>query len=472
MKLSTISQRLAVVLLLSLGIAVFYATYRAIDSIVADQSRIQQKALSPVYKLVRDELLRPLYIAETFASSVDFTAAMDGSDLDEAALLERLQNMEQSLDLIFFVASEKTRKQYLSDGRTLDLVEGEVSWYFEAKARDADFMADLGQVGDVHLYFDVKVYSPEQEFLGYVGVGKGIQKFLDTFDRYKARYGYDFVFVNEANEIILTSLPDLVVTDAYIPSLDQLEGFESNGGRSGSFDGEITQVDENDFLISEFRIEELGWRLMLLTPLEARQAQITRAFIKNALAALVIVLLLAAAFLILMLLYKRSLEQRAELDDLTGLPNRTHVQRRFRQLEKAGVELCVIIIDLDRFKLINDSYGHDAGDRVLRAAANTFKQELREEDIVSRWGGEEFVMLIPASSIELGRAIAERARTNLEALEIEIQSSKVSVTASFGVAFGSAGKESLAELLARADKMLYEAKAEGRNQVRLYLVSK
>ena len=81
-------------------------------------------------------------------------------------------------------------------------------------------------------------------------------------------------------------------------------------------------------------------------------------------------------------------------------------------------------------------------------------------------------MLIPASSIELGRAIAERARTNLEALEIEIQSSKVSVTASFGVAFGSAGKESLAELLARADKMLYEAKAEGRNQVRLYLVSK
>ncbi|MEL7312568.1 MAG: GGDEF domain-containing protein, partial [Pseudomonadota bacterium] len=119
MKLSTISQRLAIVLLLSLGIAVFYATYRAIDSIVADQSRIQQQALSPVYKLVRDELLRPLYIAETFASSVDFTAAMDGSDLDEAALIERLQNMEQSLDLIFFVASEKTRKQYLSDGRTL-----------------------------------------------------------------------------------------------------------------------------------------------------------------------------------------------------------------------------------------------------------------------------------------------------------------------------------------------------------------
>ncbi|MEO0616697.1 MAG: sensor domain-containing diguanylate cyclase [Pseudomonadota bacterium] len=471
MKPTTFPQRLAVVLVLSLGAAFFYATYKAIDNIVAEQSRVQQQAVSPVFKLVRDELLRPLYIAETFASSVDFTAMMDSPDFDEDALLDRLQSMEQDLELVFFVASEKTRKQYFSNGRTLDLVEGEVAWYFEAIERDKDFMADLGQVGDVHLYFDVKIYGPEREFLGYVGVGKRVQRFLDTFDQYKARYGYDFLFVNDDNEIILTSLPDLVVRDAYIPTLDSLDWFDHGDGQAQSHDSEIIEVDDGDYLISEFGIEELGWRLLLLAPLEARQNQIVRAFLTNALVAAFSVTLLASAGLFLVLLYKRRLENRTELDPLTGLPNRAHVQRRFQQLQRAGVELCAVIIDLDHFKQVNDQHGHETGDRVLRAAADALKQELRDKDIVSRWGGEEFVMLIPAADIELGQTIAERARQNIESLRIDTKEGCVSVTASFGVAFGSARHEQLEALVAKADEVLYQAKEKGRNQVELYEAS-
>ena len=99
------------------------------------------------------------------------------------------------------------------------------------------------------------------------------------------------------------------------------------------------------------------------------------------------------------------------------------------------------------------------------------KQVLRENDTVCRWGGEEFVMLVPAKSIEMGRSIAERARRNVEALEINTQDASLTVTASFGVAFGITSDESLADLLAKADKVLYEAKKTGRNQVRLYLAA-
>ena len=462
------TQRIAIVLMLALGIAFFYATYDAIDNIVAEQSRVQQQAISPVFKLVRDELLRPLYIAETFASSIDFTAVLDSPDFDEEALLDRLSKLERELGLIFFVASEQSRKQYFSSGRTLDLVEGQVSWYFEAKAIDKDFMADLGQVGDVHLFYDVKMVGPNQEFLGYVGVGKRVQRFLDTFNRYKSRYNYEFLFVNDKNEIILSSLPDLVVTDAYIPTLESVEWFRSDDSALRSNDSEIIQIQEEDFLVSEFGIEELGWRLLLFVPLEARQAQITNSFVANALAALLIVTLLASTLIFLMLLYKRNIEQKTELDPLTGLPNRSYVQRRFSQLQRSGERVCVLIIDLDRFKAINDSHGHDAGDSVLKAAADALKQELREKDVVSRWGGEEFVMLVPASSIERGQAIAERARQNLERLVIQIQDADVSVTASFGVAFGEAGDEALEELLVKADEVLYQAKQEGRNLVKLY----
>ncbi|MEM9056926.1 MAG: diguanylate cyclase, partial [Pseudomonadota bacterium] len=352
---------MTIALLLSLGVVFFLAAYVAINNIVAEQSRAQQQAISPVYRLVRDELLRPLYIAETFASSIDFTAAIDSPDFDDAALLAQLERMERDLGLVFFVASELKRKQYFSSGNTLDLVEGEVAWYFEAKVRDKAFMADLGQVGDVHLFYDVKVTGDDGRFLGYVGVGKRIQRFLDTFDEYKARYGYDFLFVNDKDQIILTSLPDLVVTDAYIPSLSSLDGFDQGDALTRNHDSEILELDDGKFLISEIGIEELEWRLLLLAPLEARQAQVTQSFFTNAMAAGALFILLAGGVGAMLLLYKRRIDRRAEKDVLTGLPNRAGLERRFAQLQRTGVGLCAVIIDLDRFKMVNDAYGHDAG---------------------------------------------------------------------------------------------------------------
>lgn len=391
---ATMSRRLAVALILSISAAFFYAAYNAIDNIVAEQSRVQQESVSPVYTLVQDELLRPLHIAETFASTIDFTAKIDSPDVDEAALLRHLRDMEENLGLTFFVASERARKQYFSDGRTMDLIEGQVAWYFEAKESGQDFMADLGQVGDVHLYFDVKVYGDDREFLGYVGVGKHIQQFVDTFEQYKALYGYDFLFVNDRNEIILSSLPELVVTDAYIPTLESLAWFEHGDAAAESHDSEIIQVDNADLLISEFAIEELGWRLLLLSPLEARQAQTTQSFVVDALTAVLSVLLLAMIVSYLLRLYKRNVEEQLEVDVLTGLPNRTYIQRYYEKLQRDNATLCAIIIDLDHFKAINDTYGHEAGDRVLLAAATVFKNQLRDNDTVGRWGGEEFVMLL------------------------------------------------------------------------------
>ncbi len=465
---SVINRRTAIVLILALGGAFFYATYNAIDNIVAEQSQVQQQTVSPVFELVRDELLRPFYISETFASSIDFTATLESPEFDEEILLARLAAMEQDLGLKFFIASEKTRKQYFSDGSTLDLIEGQVAWYFEAQQTENDFMADLGQVGDVHLFFDVKVYGNDGEFLGYVGVGKHIQRFINTFERYKAQYGYDFLFVNDRDEIILSSIPELVVRDAYIPTLESVEWFKGGSPVAASHDSEIIQVKEEDFLISEFGIEQLGWRLLLLVPLEARQAETTRSFIINAVTAVISMLLLAIVISYVMLLYKRSLEKKTEVDMLTGLPNRLFVQRFYDQLRRDGDTLCAVIIDLDHFKSINDTYGHDAGDRVLKAAANVFKGGLRDEDTVGRWGGEEFVMLLPATSIDRGMAIAERARQSLEDLTIELREANVSITASFGVASSPAKDKSLDDLLAEADRMLYKAKESGRNQVRVY----
>lgn len=460
-------QRFAIALILALAIAFVFAASNALRTIVSEQSRLQQQALSPVYKLVRDELIRPLYIAETFASSARFMSLMESANLDEQALTTQLQAMQRDLDLVFFVASERARKQYFSNRVPLDLEEGKVAWYFEAQAQDRDFFADLGQVGDVHLFYDVKIYGEERAFLGYVGVGKSIKRFLETFDLYKAQYGYDFLFVNEDNEVILSSLADLVVTDEFIPKLDSVGLPDSASPTRASLDSQLIEVNSEDYLISEIAIEELDWRLLLLVPLKARQAQIIRSFATSTFTSVVLVILLIGASLYLLMLYKISLEKKTEIDLLSGLPNRRFLQRRFGQLRRSNTQLSVVIADLDFFKNINDSYGHEVGDQVIKAAANGLKEGLREMDIVGRWGGEEFVMLIPASSIDMAQSIAERARSKLERMNIDTPTGSVSVTASFGVAFGSAASESLSDLLARADNALYEAKNNGRNQVRL-----
>ncbi|MEM6301079.1 MAG: diguanylate cyclase [Pseudomonadota bacterium] len=460
-------QRFAIALILALAIAFVFAASNALRTIVSEQSRLQQQALSPVYKLVRDELIRPLYIAETFASSARFMSLMESANLDEQALTTQLQAMQRDLDLVFFVASERARKQYFSNRGPLDLEEGKVAWYFEAQAQDRDFFADLGQVGDVHLFYDVKIYGEERAFLGYVGVGKSIKRFLETFDLYKAQYGYDFLFVNEDNEVILSSLADLVVTDEFIPKLDSVGLPDSASPTRASLDSQLIEVNSEDYLISEIAIEELDWRLLLLVPLKARQAQIIRSFATSTFTSVVLVILLIGASLYLLMLYKISLEKKTEIDLLSGLPNRRFLQRRFGQLRRSNTQLSVVIADLDFFKNINDSYGHEVGDQVIKAAANGLKEGLREMDVVGRWGGEEFVMLIPASSIDMAQSIAERARSKLERMNIDTPTGSVSVTASFGVAFGSAASESLSDLLARADSALYEAKNNGRNQVRL-----
>ena len=105
------------------------------------------------------------------------------------------------------------------------------------------------------------------------------------------------------------------------------------------------------------------------------------------------------------------------------------------------------------------------GDQVLKTAAESFQQGLREMDLVGRWGGEEFVMLIPAVSLDLGRTVAERARITLEALTVDATPEPLRITASFGIAFDASGTESFEDLISEADAALYEAKRRGRNRV-------
>jgi diguanylate cyclase (GGDEF)-like protein len=165
------------------------------------------------------------------------------------------------------------------------------------------------------------------------------------------------------------------------------------------------------------------------------------------------------------------LEQMAYYDPLTDLPNRRLleqvIQREFTSMKRYGHETVIIILDLDNFKSINDTYGHPAGDKILRQLAELLKNNVRESDTVFRFGGEEFIILMPNTSVEGGYAFAERLRKAIMKHRFSIRSVALQITSSFGVSsIRNVHGQTLEDCYLLADQALYLAKQSGKNKVK------
>ncbi len=174
---------------------------------------------------------------------------------------------------------------------------------------------------------------------------------------------------------------------------------------------------------------------------------------------------------------ERALRRKAELlghmamtDPLTGLANRRYFHRRLRQslalAVRRSLPLAVVLVDLDDFKRVNDRYGHMTGDRVLWAVARQLETDKRVEDLVVRYGGEEFALILEGTNLNGGLARAERLRASLHELFLPVGHGRaIRVTASFGVAaFPDTSGPRPEPLVAHADEALYRAKREGRDR--------
>lgn len=161
----------------------------------------------------------------------------------------------------------------------------------------------------------------------------------------------------------------------------------------------------------------------------------------------------------------------AHKDSLTGLLNRRFafelMERQTQYLDRKQGAACIIMTDIDKFKSVNDQYGHPAGDEAIRTFASVILAETRKYDVACRYGGEEFLLFLPDTDLSTATQIAERVRTKLKAIEITEQNAKFSITASFGVATLASGF-ALENTINNADKALYQAKEAGRDQVMPY----
>jgi diguanylate cyclase (GGDEF)-like protein len=163
------------------------------------------------------------------------------------------------------------------------------------------------------------------------------------------------------------------------------------------------------------------------------------------------------------------LEDLAYRDSLTGVANRRYTELKLQQatqeVQLFGRRIGLILMDLDRFKEVNDTCGHDAGDRVLLAVSRTLVGSLRPTDFIGRWGGEEFVVFVTDANAELLQRIAERCRMLIGATSVPLTDREsIQVTASMGATL-LLPADSSQSAIARADKLMYESKTGGRNRI-------
>lgn len=166
---------------------------------------------------------------------------------------------------------------------------------------------------------------------------------------------------------------------------------------------------------------------------------------------------------------QEEINEQARRDVLTGAFNRRafeeHATREWTLAERQGLPLSMLAVDIDHFKSINDRYGHQTGDATLTQVSCAAQTSLRASDIWCRYGGEEFVALLPNTTLEQAKAIAERLRAAVETAVITTSTGTISVTVSIGVAEGASPFGHWTDVLAISDAALYEAKAKGRNRV-------
>ncbi len=170
------------------------------------------------------------------------------------------------------------------------------------------------------------------------------------------------------------------------------------------------------------------------------------------------------------------LDQLAHTDMLTNLNNRRQFERLARselaRLQRHYQPLCLFIFDVDHFKHINDHYGHDVGDEVLKIISQTAQEEMREQDLLARFGGEEFITLLPNTSLAEAEIAAERLRQRIAESRVITQAGDIiQFTISVGITLVDKNEQDLHHLIKSADQALYQAKENGRNQVKVFVKS-
>lgn len=479
---STISQRPLVLLLLVLLGCGFLATslvsyYAALDSIRDNIVNTELPLTSDnVYSEIQKDLVTPVLISSMMARDTFVRDWVMSGEQDVAQMTRYLREVQEHYGAVtsFFV-SDKTHTYYQAKGvlKRVAPQEPRDSWYFRVRDMQEPYEInvdiDMANQDRLTVFINYQVFDYDKRFIGATGVGLTVDAVVKLIDDYQVRYDRSVYFVDTDGRIVLTGATGGPMGARVGQSLSEVAGLEDLQAKlpqpqSGDF--EYQEHGRGHFLNVRF-IPELDWYLFVDKHETGALAGIRQSLYLNLLICLVVTAIVLTLVNIALRRYQARIAALATTDQLTELLNRRGfdllANQAIQEARRNPSPLCALLLDLDNFKDLNDSHGHLAGDEVLRGFANKLRDNLRQSDIICRWGGEEFILLLKDTSPEQARLLAEKIRQQTAQNNFSYQGASLHITTSIGLA-ELHPDDSLSELLARADRALYRAKQSGRNR--------
>jgi diguanylate cyclase (GGDEF)-like protein len=474
-----------IVLLVSLLlVAGFLATSLAsyFTSRASLREEIEQNTLpltsDNIYSEIQRDLLRPIFIASLMASDTFLRDWVLNGERDPEQMTRYLREIQSKYNTFtsFFV-SERTRTYYHSSGilKQVRPDEERDRWYFRVRTMPADHEInvdpDMANKDTMTIFINYKVYDYAGNYLGATGVGLTVNAVKTLIEAYQQRYHRDIFFVDRQGSVALSSAT-----------------FVGRGSRLQEMPGLAplaTQILDADLLTLKYEragqtvhlntryIKEFDWHLLVEQPEADAIAEIRwTLFVNLGICALVTAIVLLVTYRALSA-YQQCLEDLAATDKLTGAYNRNAFDVLFEQAraiaQRSDEALSMLIFDLDYFKKVNDSFGHQGGDAVLQQVAQRVRASIRESDMFFRWGGEEFLIVLKACRLADAGNLAETIRGNIQLPPLRYEQETIPMTASFGIAEYVPG-EDVNLLIRRVDQALYAAKGKGRNRTEVAAV--
>jgi diguanylate cyclase (GGDEF)-like protein len=359
----------------------------------------------------------------------------------------------------------------------------DAAWFKKSIAGEAGYHFAFEPVNSGRYYY--ASYPVHNDGGAVIGVAV-LQKSLDRFENDLKEFGSAYFFVNPDGIVVLTNRPAMRLRALWPLSAERKAQLTPEFGtlsQQSVLDQEITdplwtRFDGRREYVRRRFADHSQWSLVVAMP--------TGTIFASRILGIVITLLVTLTTLVYFVGREhgirehvqmarrlelqelaRDLRFKASTDPLTGLYNRLKFDEALAgamtRAKRYGTPLSLMLYDIDHFKLVNDSYGHQAGDGVLVRLSQIVSLDIRHSDLLARWGGEEFVILAPDSDGEMARLAAEKLRSTIERATFDEAGS---ITCSFGVAQYAEG-DSAESLMARADRALYQAKMNGRNRVEL-----
>jgi diguanylate cyclase (GGDEF)-like protein len=396
--------------------------------------------------------------------------ANEESDVEQIRkFLDTIKNKYQILTA--FLVSEKSKNYYTANGllEKVTTQNKNNTWYYnfknstEVSEINVDHNKFMGQ--SLIMFINHKIYDDEFHMIGATGIGLKTSYINDMLKHFRQRYNFNVYFINESGKVVISELGVNKLSQIeHIPELKKLKP-DIISKESHVF--EYSQSGEQ-YLLTKKYISELDLYLLVEAKVDNFTQSVKDSFYFNIIISLSITLLITCIIIFYVRKTHNKLSYLASNDSLTGLSNR---RTFYSQLEQFLIlrtrdqrELSLIFLDVDDFKIINDIYGHDVGDNVLKSIASSLKLTLRDSDFIARWGGEEFIILLFDTQLHDAKLIAEELRNKIEKNHHLPKHPNEKITISIGVT-SARDNDDADSLFKRVDNALYQAKKVGKNCV-------